>query len=251
MSYLDLTGRVAIVTGGAQGIGLAIVTRLVNSQASVAIADINLSAAQDAAQNLFEKGGDVGGFACDVSDPGSVQGLIDAVLDCYDRIDILVNNAGINSRPLLIQDQTNEDWDRTLAVNLSGVFYCCRAVVPHMIKNGGGRIINISSTAGKEGNPKMIPYSAAKAGVIALTKALAKEVAQYNILVNAVTPGLIQTPSNRDLTPEQIQRYTEIIPIGRIGRPEEAGALVHWLASEEVTFSTGAVFDLSGGRTTY
>ena len=191
MPYLDLTGRVAIVTVGAQGIGLAIVTRLVNSQASVAIADINLSAAQDAAQNLFEKGG---GFACDVSDPKSVQGLIDAVLDCYDRIDILVNNAGINSRPLPIQDQTNEDWDRTLAVNLNGVFYCCRAVVPHMIKQAGGRIINISSTAGKEGNPKMIPYSAAKAGVIALTKALAKEVAQYNILVNVVTPGLIQTP---------------------------------------------------------
>lgn len=251
MSYMDLNGRVAIVTGGAQGIGLAIAKRLVMARACMAIADINLSGARRAADSLVVTGAVATAFACDVSDPTSVQSMVNAVLDAYDQIDILVNNAGIVGRVAPIQEQTDDEWHRMLATDLAGVFYCCRAVIPHMINRGTGRIINIASMAGKDGNPNQVPYSAAKAGVIGLTKALAKEVAQKNIFVNAITPALIQTSIIDDLTPEMVQYASERIPMGRIGRPEEVAAMVHWLASEEASFSTGAVFDLSGGRATY
>jgi len=251
MSYMDLNGRVAIVTGGAQGIGLAIAKRLVMARACMAIADINLPGARRAADSLVVTGAAATAFACDVSDPTSVQSMVNAVLDAYDQIDILVNNAGIVGRVAPIQEQTDDEWHRMLATDLAGVFYCCRAVIPHMINRGTGRIINIASMAGKDGNPNQVPYSAAKAGVIGLTKALAKEVAQKNIFVNAITPALIQTSIIDDLTPEMVQYASERIPMGRIGRPEEVAAMVHWLASEEASFSTGAVFDLSGGRATY
>jgi len=251
MAYMEITDRVAIVTGAAQGIGLAIAKRLAMAHASVAMVDTNLNGVQKEAKNLVETGLIAVALGCDVSDPGSVQIMIDAVLDKYGHMDILVNNAGIVGRAAPIQEVTDNDWNRMLAIDLTGVFNCCRVVIPHMLERGSGRIINIASIAGKEGNPNMVPYSSAKAGVIGLTKALAKEVAQHNIFVNAIAPALIKTSLIDDLTPEQAKYLTERIPMGRLGLPEEVAAMVHWLASDEVSFSTGAVFDLSGGRATY
>ena len=251
MTYMDLTHRVAIITGAAQGIGFAISKRLASAGAQIAIADINSSGAQGAVDRLVEDGAKAHPFACDVSDPTSVQSMVDDVLHLYNRIDILVNNAGIVGPSAPIQDQTDDDWNQMIGIDLTGVFLCCRAVVPHMRKAGGGRIINIASIAGKEGNPNMVPYSAAKAGVIGLTKALAKEVAQEKILVNAIAPALIQTSMLDDMTDDQRQYLAGLIPMRRFGQPEEVAALAHWLASDEASFSTGAVFDLSGGRATY
>ena len=251
MTFLDLTNRVAIVTGAAQGIGLAIAKRFAMAHASVAMVDVNLRGAQEAANSLLVTGAPVTAFSCDVSNPESVRNMIDAVLKSYHQIDILVNNAGIVGRIAPIQDQTDDDWHRLLAIDLTGVFYCCRAVIPHMINRGTGRIINIASIAGKEGNLNMVPYSAAKAGVIGLTKAMAKEVVQHNISINAVTPALIQTSVMDEGPADPINNIAKLIPMGRAGRPEEVAALVHWLASDDASFSTGAIFDISGGRATY
>ena len=248
---MELTGRVALVTGAAQGIGLAIAKRLAMAHASVAMADINLGGAQKQAKSLLETRVDAAAFGCDVSDTDLVQGMIEAVLRKYEHIDILVNNAGIVGRVAPIQEVSDNEWQRMIGIDLTGVFNCCRAVIPHMIERGTGRVINIASIAGKEGNPNMVPYSTAKAGVIGLTKALAKEVAHKDILVNAITPGLIETDMVGDLTPEQVKYVIERMPMGRLGRPEEVAAMVHWLASDEASFSNGAVFDMSGGRATY
>lgn len=248
---MDLNGRVALITGGAQGIGLAVAKRLVTARARVAVVDVNLPGAQEAADSLTADGATAAAFACNVTDSNSVGSMVDAVLKTYNQIDILVNNAGIVGRTAPIQDQSDEDWLKVLAVDLTGVFYCCRAVIPHMIRRSTGRIINLASVAGKEGNPNMIPYSTAKAGVIGLTKSLAKEVVRHNIFVNAVTPAVIQTSMADDMTAEQLKMITSLIPMGRTGRPEEVAALVHWLACDDVSFSTGAVFDISGGRATY
>ena len=177
--------------------------------------------------------------------------MFDAVLQTYGRVDILVNNAGIGGGVARIQDVTDDLWRRVMSVDLTGVFWCCRAVIPHTIERRSGRIINIASIADKEGNPNMVPYSAAKAGVIGLTKALAKEVAAHNVLVNVITPGLMETTLADELTPEQLRYAFERIPMGRMGHQEELAALAHWLASDDASFSTGAVFDLSGGRATY
>ncbi len=221
------------------------------ANAAVAVVDINLPGAHETAQNLRSRGGEATAFACDVSDPEIVHNLFHEVIDKYDHIDILVNNAGVSGRVAPIQDQTDDNWNQVIAVDLAGVFYCCRGVIPHMIKNNNGRIINIASVAGKEGEPNMIPYSTAKAGVICLSKALAREVAKNNIMVNAVTPGLIETGLEKSLTPEQLKYLFDHIPMGRMGRPEEVAALVHWLASRESSFCTGGVFDVSGGRASY
>jgi 3-oxoacyl-[acyl-carrier protein] reductase len=251
MNHLDLSGRSAIVTGAGRGIGLAIARRLAGAGALVTVADIDVGGAESAAASIVAAGGAATAIRCDVADPDSVEGLMRSSSAANRRIDILVNNAGIVGHAAPIQEQTVADWERMLAIDLTGVFLCCRAAIPRMLEQGGGRIVNIASIAGKEGNPNMVPYSAAKAGVIGLTKALAKEVARRGIAVNAVAPALIETGMVDEITPEQVAYLTERIPMGRLGRPEEVAALVHWLVSDDASFSTGAVFDLSGGRATY
>ncbi len=251
MNKMELTHKVVIITGAAQGIGLAIAKRLAMARALVAMVDVNVARVQDEAKKLIGTGVSAVAFGCDVSNADSVHRMIKGVLDQFGHIDILVNNAGIVGRAAPIQEVTDDDWHRMIGIDLTGVFYCCRAVIPHMLERGSGRIINVASISGKEGNPNMVPYSSAKAGVIGLTKALAKEVAKSNIFVNAVAPALIKTDLLGDLSPEQVRYMTERIPMGRLGQPEEVAAMVHWLSSDEASFSTGAVFDLSGGRATY
>jgi 3-oxoacyl-[acyl-carrier protein] reductase len=177
--------------------------------------------------------------------------MVQAILDHSGRIDILVNNAGIAGRAAPIWEQTDQDWQRVIDINLTGVFYCCRAVMPHMLQRGYGRIVNIASLAGKEGNPNMTAYSASKAGVIAMTKSIAKEVAEVDICVNSVTPTVIRTPILDQLTEEQVEYMTSRIPRGRTGTVEEVAAVVHFLASPDCSFVTGQAYDVSGGRATY
>ena len=247
MTYMDLTHRVAIITGAAQGIGFAISKRLASAGAQIAIVDINSSGAQGAVDMLAEDRAKAHAFACDVSDPTSVQSMIDDVLHLYNRIDILVNNAGIVGPSAPIQDQTDDDWNQMIGIDLTGVFLCCRAVVPHMRKAGGGRIINIASIAGKEGNPNMVPYSAAKAGVIGLTKSNAKELARYNILVNAIAPSA-WTRMTLETSDEWKKAYLAKIPLGRVGDPEKDIAPVAvFLASADSNYITGQVIVVSGG----
>ena len=248
---MRLDGRIAIVTGAARGIGLVTARRLAGAGAQVVLADLDRDRLQGATNEPGWDGPAPMTVVCDVAESRSVEALMERVVAGHGRIDILVNNAGIVGRAAPVQEQTDDDWQRMLAIDLTGVFYCCRAVIPHMLVQGSGRVINIASIAGKEGNPNMTPYSAAKAGVIGLTKALAKEVARDNIFVNAIAPALIHTAMVDDLTPAQVEYLTSRIPMGRLGRPEEVAALVHWLASDDASFSTGAVFDLSGGRATY
>ena len=251
MTFLDLSDRVAVVTGAAQGIGLAIAERLAVAGAAVAIIDVNEKDGEAAARRLSGRGAPVRFYKCDVSDPDSVRQTFETLLKAYGHIDILVNNAGVGGRFAPIQEQTDDEWRRVIAVDLTGVFMCCRAIVPHMIERGYGRIINVSSLAGKEGSPDMVPYSAAKAGVIGLTKALAREVADHDVMVNVVCPAIIETPLLNEMPARKKELLLERTPVGRFGRPEAVAAMVHWLASKDVTYSTGAVFDLSGGRATY
>jgi 3-oxoacyl-[acyl-carrier protein] reductase len=244
----SLAGRTAIITGAATGIGEAIATRLAEAGATVAVVDLNLSGAQKAAAALPH-----GAFAveADVANADSVSRAVDQVIKRTGQIDILVNNAGIAGPAAFIWEQTDENWQRVIAVNLTGVFNFCRAVVPHMRSRSYGRIVNIASIAGKEGNPRMIPYSATKAGVIGLTKSLGKELATDGICVNAVTPAVVQTQILDQLTPEQVAYMTDRIPMRRTGRPEEIAYVVHFLASTECSFVTAQCYDASGGRATY
>jgi 3-oxoacyl-[acyl-carrier protein] reductase len=244
----NLSGQVAIVTGAATGIGAAIAQRLAGAGATIAVVDLNFDGAGDVAASL---GGASFAIHADVSQPDSVQSAVQQTLARTGRIEILVNNAGIAGPAAPIWAQTDEDWQRNLAVNLTSVFHFCRAVVPHMRSCGYGRIVNIASIAGKEGNPRMVPYSASKAGVIGLTKALGKELAAEGICVNAVTPAVVHTKILDQLTPEQVAYMTSKIPMGRVGRPEEIAAVVHFLASKDCSFVTGQCYDASGGRATY
>jgi 3-oxoacyl-[acyl-carrier protein] reductase len=242
------SSRAAIVTGAARGIGLAIAERLHADGARVALADIDLDRATREAQRMGER---AMALHFDVTDHASVAAGVRAALDRFGAIDILVNNAGIHGPSVPAWELTDDDWASVLAVDLTGVFYCCREVLPHMRARRYGRIVNIASIAGKEGNPNALPYSTSKAGVIGLTKALAKEVAKDGILVNAVTPAVIETDILKQVSAEHVHYMVSRIPVGRVGQPAEVAALVAWLCSDECTFSTGAVFDISGGRATY
>jgi 3-oxoacyl-[acyl-carrier protein] reductase len=250
---IDLAGQNAIVTGGGAGIGLAITRRLVDSGANVCIWDLDQDALEQAQAELSADAGGatVFGAVCDVSDPQSVEAALAVTRDKFDSIEITVNNAGISGPNVVTWDYPVEDWQQVIAVDLVGTFLVSRAVVPLMIDKGYGRIINIASVAGKDGNPNASAYSAAKAGVIGFTKSLGKELAATGVLVNCVTPAAVRTAIFDQMTQEHVDYMLSKIPIGRFGTAEEIAAMVAWLSSPECSFSTGAVFDLSGGRATY
>ena len=229
MNKLDFAGRSAVVTGGAQGIGAAIAKRLQASGAKVVVWDLD------------------GSPKVDVTNPAQIENA----LQNLGKIDVLVNNAGIAGLNAPTIDYPIEEWERVLRINLSSQFLCCRAVAPRMVKAGYGRIVNIASIAGKEGNPNAVAYSASKAGVIALTKSLGKELAQSGVLVNCVTPAAAKTAIFEQMTEQHIQYMLSKIPMNRFVEVDEIAALVCWLASEDCSFSTGGVFDISGGRATY
>jgi NAD(P)-dependent dehydrogenase (short-subunit alcohol dehydrogenase family) len=246
-----MTERVGIVTGAARGIGAAIAERLVADGLAVCVAALDGAAAERQAERIAAQGGVALACQMDVTQPSSTRTVVDAVLARFARIDVLVNNAGVTGPSAPLAEYPDEDWRRVLSVDLDGTFNCCKAVLPHMQARGSGRIVNIASIAGKEGNPNMCAYSAAKAGVIGLTKSLGKELATSGVLVNCVTPAVVETELLRELTPEAIQYMVQRIPMARMGQVSEIATLVAWLASEQCTFSTGAVFDISGGRATY
>ncbi len=250
MNQIDLENRHAIVTGGARGIGFAIAQRLLSSGASVSLWDRDAAALKEAQATLGspEK---THTAVVDVTKADSVESAVQASAGAFGKLDILVNNAGIAGANAKTWETDPAEWQRVVDINLTGPFLCCRAVIPHLLKNGYGRIVNIASIAGKEGNPNAAHYSASKAGVMALTKSLGKELATSNIAVNCVTPAVIVTDILQQLAQSHIDYMLSKIPMGRFGRTDEAAALVAWLCSEDCSFTTGAVFDLSGGRATY
>jgi 3-oxoacyl-[acyl-carrier protein] reductase len=247
MGYFDLSGQTAIVTGAASGIGLAIARRLATAGAIVAIADMNMAAATEAAATIPNA------FAVqvDVSDWNSVKLAVDTVLGKTGRVHILVNNAGVAGKAAPLWEQEYADWNKCIRVNMDGVWNGCKAVITHMREHKYGRIVSIASVAGKDGNPNMTAYSATKAAVIGFTKSLGKEVATEGICVNAVAPAVVRTPILDQLTPEQVKYMTDKIPMRRTGEPEEIAAVVHFLASPDCSFVTAQTYDASGGRSTY
>lgn len=250
MNRLDFVGRVAVVTGGAQGIGYAVAERMLKSGATIVLWDINeaqLAKAREALAGL----GKVGTAVVELSDEASVAAAANAAIAAYGRIDALVNSAGVTGGNGPTWELDPEVWRRVIEVNLVGCYLTCRAVTPQMIMQGYGRIVNIASVAGKEGNPNASHYSASKAGLIGLTKSLGKELAKTGVLVNAVTPAAAKTPIFDSMKPEHIEFMLSKIPMGRFLQVDEAASLIAWLATEDCAFSTGAVFDLSGGRATY
>jgi 2-dehydro-3-deoxy-L-rhamnonate dehydrogenase (NAD+) len=243
-------GRSAVVTGGARGIGLAVAGRLAAGGARVALWDLDADALKAAAAGL---GGGAGLTTCrlDITDEAAVAAAAADTKAAIGAPDILVNNAGITGPNMKSWDYSLADWQRVIDVDLTAVFLCCRALIPSMLARGYGRVVNVASVAGKEGNPNAAAYSTAKAGVIGLTKSLGKETAGGGVTVNCVTPAAVETDIFKQMTPEFIDFMLSKIPMGRFGKAEEVAALVAWLASEECSFSTGAVFDISGGRATY
>ncbi len=243
--------RVAIVTGAAGTLGAAMCARFVRDGIAVVVADMALEPAQDLARRLTADGGRALPIAVDVTDYESVESMVAATLDWAGRLDILVNNAGVSEGHVPTWEMPLAAWQRTIDVDLTGVFHGCRAVLPSMLEAGWGRIVNISSIAGKEGKHNPAAYAAAKAGVIGLTKAVAFEVASRGVLVNAITPGSIWTAAWAKLPEAQRDDVIARHPVGRFGKAEEVAALVAWLSSDECSFSTGAVFDISGGRASH
>jgi 2-dehydro-3-deoxy-L-rhamnonate dehydrogenase (NAD+) len=248
LNQLDFKDRHAVVTGGAAGLGFAIAQRLVASGGRVTVWDRDEAAAARAAREL---GAGCGHLCVEVASEESVRAAVQATLAREGRIDALVNSAGITGPNTKVWEYPVDAWRQVIDVNLTGLFLCCREVVPAMRAAGYGRIVNIASVAGKDGNPNASAYSASKAGVIALTKSLGKELADTQVRVNCVTPAAVKTAIFDQMSPEHIQFMLSKIPMGRFGTPEEIAALVAWLCTEECSFSTGAVFDLSGGRSTY
>jgi 3-oxoacyl-[acyl-carrier protein] reductase len=248
MNQLDFAGRTAAITGGAMGIGLAVAQRLVDSGAKVALWDRDERALAEAKAALGENART---WQLDVADAQAVARVAQATADALGRLDILVCSAGITGPNVPLADYPVDDWKRVFDVNVHGVFLCNRAAVPLMQKNDYGRIVNIASVAGKEGNPNASAYSASKAAVIGLTKSLGKELAKTGIRANCVTPAAVRTAIFDQMTQQHIDFMLSKIPVGRFGSVDEIAALVCWLATEECSFSTGAVFDLSGGRATY
>jgi 2-dehydro-3-deoxy-L-rhamnonate dehydrogenase (NAD+) len=250
MNQIDLKGRVAVVTGGAQGIGYAVAERMLRSGASVVLWDIDAARLADAETALAALG-KVSASIVELCVDADVAAATQAAVDVHGRIDILVNNAGITGGNAPTWELAPEVWRRVIEVNLVAPYLTCRAVVPRMLSQGYGRIVNIASVAGKEGNPNASHYSASKAGLIALTKSLAKELATKGVLVNAVSPAAAKTAIFDSMTKQHIDFMLSKIPMARFLEVGEAAAMIAWLASEECSFSTGAVFDLSGGRATY
>jgi NAD(P)-dependent dehydrogenase (short-subunit alcohol dehydrogenase family) len=248
MNQLDLKGRTAVVTGGAAGIGFAIARRLIAGGARVSLWDRAAVALQTSAETL---GNATHTAQLDVTNEAQVQGARDATVAALGKIDVMVCSAGITGPNMKTWEYPVEDWRQVLDINLTGVFLCNKAVAPHMQANNYGRIVNIASVAGKEGNPNASAYSASKAGVISLTKSLGKELAATGVRVNCVTPAAVKTGMFAQMTQAHIDFMLSKIPMGRFGEVDEIAALVAWLCTEDCSFSTAAVFDLSGGRATY
>jgi NAD(P)-dependent dehydrogenase (short-subunit alcohol dehydrogenase family) len=248
MNQLDFKGRHAIITGGATGLGFAIAERLVASGGNVTLWDRDEAAVQAAAKRLGAAGG---AYTLDVTHEGQVAAAVQQGLQSRGRIDALVNSAGITGPNTTVWDYPVDAWKQVMDVNLNGLFYCCREVAPFMIANGYGRIVNVASVAGKEGNPNASAYSASKAGVIGLTKSLGKELATKGVIANSLTPATFESPILEQLPQSQVDYMRGKIPMGRLGEIHESAAMVCFMASEECSFTTGATFDTSGGRTTF
>jgi len=247
----DLLGRISIVTGSAMGIGKEIALRLARDGSDIMIVDIEKELGQRTVKEIQSMGRESMFFEVDVAQWDQVKALVDEILRNFKKVDILVNNAGILGPVVPVWEYSVEDWDRVVGTHLKGTFLNCKAVIPPMLKQKSGRIVNISSIAGKEGNANMSAYSASKAAIIAFTKSLAKEVAQQNIIVNCISPALIETRIVEEMGEEQRKILLSKIPMGRFGKPPEVSALVKFLVSEECSFSTGQCYDISGGRAVY
>ena len=249
MNKLDMQGRSAVVTGGASGIGEATIRRMAESGANVAIWDMNEQKMADIAGSI--KGVKTHTCKVDISQLDQVEAAFKSTVAAFGKVDALVNSAGVVGVNAMVWEYPADEWQRVMDVCLNGTFYTCRTATPHMMENGYGRIVNISSVAGKEGNPTASAYSAAKAGVIALTRSLGKELAAKGVLVNAVTPTTVNTPILAQVSQQHIDYMKSKIPMGRLGEAEELAAMITWMCTEDCSFSTAAVFDASGGRTTY
>jgi 3-oxoacyl-[acyl-carrier protein] reductase len=246
--YADrFKGRTAIVTGAASGLGKAAAARIVAEGGQVVLWDLNAEALEAAKADT----GATATFALDVSDQAAVAAAAKGSKEALGKIDILVNSAGITGATVPVWEFPVESWLKVMDINLNGLFYCCREVIPFMLDNGYGRIVNVASVAGKEGNPNASAYSASKAAVIGLTKSLGKELAQKGVIVNALTPATFESPILAQLPPSQVDYMRGKIPMGRLGEVEESATMVTFMASEECSFTTASVFDTSGGRTTY
>jgi 3-oxoacyl-[acyl-carrier protein] reductase len=250
---IDLSGQSAVVTGGAAGMGFAFAQRLIGAGANVCIWDLQQDAIDQAVAELSDGADSVGvmGVIGDVTDAGSIDTALAATLERFGNVEIAINNAGISGPNAVSWEYPVDDWRQVIDVDLVGTFIVSHAVIPQMLDKGYGRIVNIASVAGKEGNPNASAYSAAKAGVIGLTKSLGKELAETGVIVNCVTPAVVKTALLDQMTQEHVDYMLSKIPMGRFGMPEEVAAMVAWLCSPDCSFSTGAVFDLSGGRATY